>query len=334
MKILITGGLGYIGSHAAVVLSEARHDVVILDNLSNSNIDVLKRLKKIVGKDLPFICADINDTNTVLSILKDFSIDAVMHFAGLKSVAESVKNPIKYYYNNVVGSISLFDAMTRANVKKIVFSSSATVYGEPKFLPYDEDHPTNPINPYGQTKLQVEKILNDLVLSDASWTVALLRYFNPAGSHDSGLIGEHPNGIPSNLMPYIAQVAFGQLPKLKVYGNDYPTRDGTGERDYIHVVDLVEGHLSALNFLNKNSGCHAFNLGTGLSVSVLELVKVFELTSKKTIPLEIVGRRHGDLPVYFAKVSRANDLLKWKAHRSIEDICSSVCAFQKKAINN
>lgn len=329
MNILLTGGAGYIGSHAAVVLTEAGHQVVILDNFCNSQRSVLERLAKILGKAVPCVEGDIRDTVLVKKVLKDYQIDAVMHFAGLKAVGESVANPLKYFDNNVTGSTNLLLAMQATGVRHIVFSSSATVYGEPKYLPYDEDHPLAPVNPYGETKLQVENILKDLSLSDSSWRVALLRYFNPVGAHESGLIGEDPNGIPNNLMPYVSKVAAGELPHLNVFGNDYPTKDGTGERDYIHVMDLAEGHLCALHFLENHPGCHTFNLGTGDAISVLEFVSSFKKVSGREVPVKIGLRREGDLSAYYAKADKASQQLGWKANRTLDVMCASSWRWQE-----
>jgi UDP-glucose 4-epimerase len=253
--------------------------------------------------------------------LREYKIDAVIHFAGLKAVGESVANPLLYYTNNVQGSISLLQAMAKVGVKTFVFSSSATVYGEPQYLPYDEDHPTKPMNPYGQTKLQVEEILSDLSASDPTWKIVSLRYFNPVGAHESALIGEDPNGIPNNLMPYVAKVASGELPHLNIFGDDYETRDGTGERDYIHVMDLAEGHMAALDFLKGHSGMEVINLGTGKPTSVLDLVNAFEIASGQRIYKIITQRRPGDLPIYYAKSQKAKDMIGWQAKRGIADIC-------------
>jgi len=306
-----------------VVFAQAGHQVVILDNLCNSDRGVLGRLTKILGKAIPFVEGDVRDTALLEKTLKDFKIDAVIHFAGLKAVGESVSDPLKYFDNNVAGSISLLLAMQSAGVRKIVFSSSATVYGEPRYLPYDEEHPLAPVNPYGETKLQVENILKSLTVSDPSWRVAILRYFNPVGAHESGLIGEDPSGIPNNLMPYIAKVASGELPHLNIFGNDYPTKDGTGERDFIHVMDLVEGHLSALKFLEVSLGCYVYNLGSGRASSVFELVRSYERASGELIKIEIKSRRAGDLPVFYAKADKAFQELSWKAYRSIDEMCTS-----------
>lgn len=326
----MTGGTGYIGSHAAVVLSEAGHEVVILDNLCNSHRGVLTRLAKILGKELPFVEGDIRDTDLIKKILQDHKIDAVMHFAGLKAVGESVVNPLKYFANNVSGSISLLKAMQEVGIKTIVFSSSATVYGEPKYLPYDEDHPLAPVNPYGQTKLQVENILKALSLSDSSWRIALLRYFNPVGAHESGLIGENPKGIPNNLMPYIVKVASGELPTINIFGNDYATPDGTGVRDYIHVMDLADGHIAALNFLERETGLHSYNLGTGKGYSVLDVISVFEGSNNKKIDKVFKSRRQGDLGICFANVQKASRLIGWEAKRSLIEMCASAWNYHLK----
>ena len=330
MNILLTGGAGYIGSHAAVVLTEAGHQVVILDNFCNSQRSVLERLARILGKTVTCVEADIRDTALVKKILKDYQIEAVMHFAGLKAVGESVQNPIDYFDNNLGGTINLLQAMRASNIKTLVFSSSATVYGAPHYLPLDENHPTQAANPYGRTKLHIEEMLSDLVASDSTWYVACLRYFNPVGAHESGLIGEDPNGTPNNLMPFIAQVASGKLPYLNVYGNDYDTPDGTGVRDYIHIMDLAEGHLAALSFIQQQSGLHVFNLGTGKGSSVLEMVKSFEEVTGKSIPLKVTARRSGDVATCYAKVDKANINLSWKATRTLQEMCASTWNSQKK----
>jgi UDP-glucose 4-epimerase len=332
MNILLTGGTGYIASHAAVVLAQAGHEITLFDNLSNSQKTVITCLEKILNQKVSFIQGDVRDTGLVSETIAKNQIDAVIHFAGLKSVAESVSNPLLYYANNVQGMISLLEAMQENSLKKIVFSSSATVYGEPQYLPYDEEHPLKPMNPYGQTKLQVENLLLDISQSDPSWSIACLRYFNPVGAHDSGLIGENPSGIPNNLMPYVSRVAIGQLPELSIFGNDYETKDGTGERDYIHVMDLAEGHIAAIEFLEKNFGWHAINLGAGQAQSVMDLVHGFERASGKHIARKFVDRRPGDLPVYFAKAERAQTLMGWKAKRTLDEMCESVWNFQRKCI--
>ncbi len=332
MNILLTGGTGYIGSHTAVVLAEAGHRPVLLDNLSNSSADVVDRLAQITGTRFPFIEGDIRDTALLRRVLADEGIGAVVHFAGLKAVGESVEQPLRYYDNNVGGTISLLQAMDETGVRQIVFSSSSTVYGEPAYLPYDESHPTMPNSPYGRTKLQVEQILGDLAGSASSWRIACLRYFNPVGAHASGLIGEDPNGIPNNLMPYIARVAGGRLPFLNVFGDDYPTQDGTGVRDYIHVMDLAEGHRAAIDFLagSAGAGWHAFNLGTGCGYSVLDMVRAFEQASGRPVPYRIAPRRPGDIACYYAKADLAAAELGWRAVRSLDDMCASTWHFQQR----
>jgi UDP-glucose 4-epimerase len=329
MNILLTGGAGYIGSHTAVALSEANHQVVIMDNFSNCQRNILDYLERIVDKVIPCVEGDIRDTSLLVRVLQDYKIDVVMHFAGLKAVGESVQKPIQYFDYNVCGTISLIKAMNATSVKKLVFSSSATVYGSPQYLPLDEAHPTHTTSPYGRSKLHVEEMLADVVTSDSSWRVACLRFFNPIGAHSSGLIGEDPNGIPNNLMPYIARVASGKLPYLNVYSNDYDTPDGTGVRDYIHVMDVAEGHLAALSVLAREKGFHVFNLGTGLGSSVLEMVKAFEQASGKTIPLKFTNRRAGDVASCYANVNKAAAHLSWKATRTLDDMCSSTWNFQK-----
>lgn len=329
MNILLTGGAGYIGSHTAVVLSEAGHEVIIYDNFCNSDRSVLTRLEKILGKPLTCVEGDIRDADLLEKTFQQYQIEAVVHFAGLKAVGESVADPLKYYDNNVVGSVRLFEAMKRAGIRTIVFSSSATVYGDPEYLPIDEKHPIHPTNPYGQTKAQIEQILKDLVQSDPDWRVVCLRYFNPVGAHNSGLIGEDPNGIPNNLMPYIAQVAIGKLVKLNVYGNDYNTPDGTGVRDYIHVVDLAQGHLAALNYLKTNSEWQAINLGTGQGYSVLALVGAYQKVSQQDIRYAIVNRRPGDVACSYAEVSQSQKLLNWSAKRNLNDMCETSWKWQQ-----
>jgi UDP-glucose 4-epimerase len=328
-RVLLTGGMGYIGSHTAVVLAEAGHEVVLYDNLCNSKVSVLDRLESIIGKRLAFIEGDVRDTDKVEGVLKTHKIDAVIHFAGLKAVGESVEKPIDYYDNNVTGTISLLKAMRAADVKTLVFSSSATVYGDPQYLPLDEAHPTSATNPYGRSKLQIEEILADIAKSDTIWSIACLRYFNPVGAHDSGLIGEDPSDVPNNLMPYIAQVAGGKLPKLNVFGDDYDTKDGTGVRDYIHVMDIAEGHKAALDFLEHETGWHAINLGTGTGYSVLEMVKVFEAASGQSVPYQIAPRRAGDISSCYAKANKAKQKLGWQAARTLEDMCASAWNFQR-----
>lgn len=321
MNILLTGGAGYIGSHTAVVLSQAGHEVVLLDNFCNSRKSVLERLQKIVGKALPCVEGDVCDTALVAKALQDYKIDAVIHFAGLKAVGESVEKPIEYYANNVQGTISLLEAMKLTNIKTLVFSSSATVYGDPQYLPIDENHPTSATNAYGRSKLHIEEMLKDVANSDAEWKIICLRYFNPVGAHESGLIGEDPSGIPNNLVPYIAQVAAGRLPYLNIYGNDYPTIDGAGVRDYIHVIDLAEGHLAGLNYLRNHFGWDVINLGTGIGSSVLDIVSTYKKISGKEIPFNIIGRRPGDIGECWAKVDKSYERLQWSAKRSIEISC-------------
>lgn len=328
MNILLTGGAGYIGSHTATVLLKKDYCVVIIDNFSNSSRKVIKALQEITGKSISCIEGDILDTHLVEATLKKYQIDAVIHFAGLKAVEESQNNPLIYYRNNVVGTLSLLQAMKNTNLKFLVFSSSATVYGKPQYLPYDESHPLKPVNTYGNTKLHIEKMLQDLSTSDCEWRIIALRYFNPVGAHPSGLIGESPKGVPNNLMPYIAQVATGRLEKLNVYGADYLTPDGTGIRDYIHVMDLAQGHAASLQYLNKFKGFEVFNLGTGVGVSVLELITEFQKVSGVNINHKIVERRLGDLPEFYAEVSKSRFLLKWNAEHSIADMCLSAWQWQ------
>ena len=332
MNILLTGGTGYIGSHTAVVLAEAGHRPVLLDNLSNSSADVVDRLAQITGTRFPFIEGDIRDTALLRRVLADEGIAAVVHFAGLKAVGESVEQPLRYYDNNVGGTISLLQAMDETGVGTLVFSSSATVYGQPAYLPLDEVHPTGATNPYGRTKLHIEEMLAELAASGTHWRIACLRYFNPVGAHASGLIGEDPNGIPNNLMPYIARVAGGRLPFLNVFGDDYPTPDGTGVRDYIHVMDLAEGHRAAIDFLagSAGAGWHAFNLGTGCGYSVLDMVRAFEQASGRPVPYRIAPRRPGDVAACYAKADKAADQLAWRAVRSLDDMCASTWHFQQR----
>lgn len=329
-KVLVTGGAGYIGSHTVVQLLEAGFPVVVFDNLSNSCCAVLDRIVKITGKRAEFIEGDIRDRGALRNIFKNYSINAVIHFAGLKAVGESEVQPIKYYDNNVSGSVILFEEMTRAGIETIVFSSSATVYGDPGYAQYREDTPLAPVNVYGRTKLMVEDILRDIKKAQPSWRIALLRYFNPVGAHASGMIGEAPSGVPNNLMPFIAQVAVGKREKLSVFGGDYPTPDGTGRRDYIHVEDLAAGHLAALMCLsNRTDSFITVNLGTGRPYSVLEMVRAFERASGKTVPFEIVGRRTGDLAEYYADPSLAKNILGWEAQLGIDRMCKDTWRWQK-----
>lgn len=329
MNILLTGGAGYIGSHTAVVLSQLGHQVILYDNMCNSSHLVPEQLIRIARQKIKFVKGDVLDTELVSNVLVSYRIDSVIHFAGLKAVGESVEKPVDYYANNVQGTISLLQAMRSVKIKTLVFSSSATVYGEPQYLPLDEAHPTIATNPYGRSKLHVEEMLSDVAASDPDWRIACLRYFNPVGAHPSGQIGENPNGKPNNLMPYIAQVATGQRPYLSVFGGDYPTEDGTGVRDYIHVMDLADGHAAALNFLYQNPGWHAINLGTGHGYSVLDMVKAFEKASGCRVSYQIVARRAGDVAVCYADPKRAGALLNWRATRTLDDMCASTWQFQQ-----
>lgn len=329
MNILLTGGAGYIGSHAAVTLTNAGHNVLILDNLCNSHKSVLGQIKKILNKELTFIEGDVRDTQLIERILTRYKIESVIHLAGLKSVGDSITSPIEYYANNVQGAISLLQAMQLVGIKGLIFSSSATIYGEPQYLPIDEAHPISATNAYGRSKLHIEGILRDVAESDSAWKIICLRYFNPVGAHESGLIGEEPNGIPNNLMPYISQVAVKKLPKLNVYGADYETPDGTGVRDYIHVMDLVEGHLAALDYLSKHKGWDAFNLGAGRGYSVINIIEAYEKICGDKIDFEVKARRRGDVGSCYADVSKACKILGWKASRDLDLICSSSLKFQK-----
>jgi len=329
MTVLVTGGLGYIGSHACVELIEAGHHVVIIDNLSNSKPDVLQRIGKITQHTPIFHQADIRDASELRKIFASHPIDAVMHFAGLKAVGESVEQPLMYYQNNVSGSAVLFSVMAEFGVKTLVFSSSATVYGDPCVLPMAEDAPLQPSNPYGRTKWMIEEILRDLAANDSAWRIAILRYFNPVGAHESGLIGEDPVGIPNNLMPYIAQVAVGARNKVMVFGNDYPTPDGTGIRDYIHVVDLVRGHLCALRAMEKcRQQTLTVNLGTGRGYSVLEVIHAFEKAAGRKIVYEVVGRRDGDIAECYADPTLAHKMLGWHAKYDLKRMCADVWRWQ------
>ncbi|MEB2328613.1 MAG: UDP-glucose 4-epimerase GalE [Pseudomonas sp.] len=319
MKILVTGGAGYIGSHTTLALLEAGYEVVVLDNLCNSSAESLHRVERICGKAPIFVQGDIRDRALLDEIFANYRIEAVLHFAGLKAVGESVREPLSYYENNVAGSITLCQAMAAAGVFRLVFSSSATVYGEPAQMPISEDCPTGiPTNPYGRSKLMVEDVLRDLAVADSRWSIALLRYFNPVGAHESGLIGEDPNGIPNNLLPYVAQVAIGKLKELAVFGNDYPTVDGTGVRDYIHVVDLADGHLKALQRISSQPGLNVWNLGTGKGYSVLEMVQAFEQVSGRPVPYRIANRRSGDIAECWANPHKAEHELGWKAGRDLQ----------------
>ena len=329
MNILLTGGAGYIGSHTAVVLSEAGHEVVLLDNFCNSQKSVLDRLQKILGKALPCVEGDIRDTALVTKTLQDYKIDAVIHFAGLKAVGESIEKPIEYYGNNVQGTISLLEAMKSTNIKTLVFSSSATVYGDPQYLPIDENHPTSATNAYGRSKLHIEEMLKDIANSDPNWKIICLRYFNPVGAHESGLIGEDSGSFPNNLIPYITLVASGKLPYLKVFGNDYPTSDGSGVRDYIHVMDLAGGHEAAVNYLKNQNGIHVINLGVGIGYTVFQMIDIFENVSSTHIPYQISARRCGDVPSCYADVAKAKKDLNWSANLTIREMCLSAWNFQQ-----
>lgn len=333
MSVLVTGGAGYIGSHTCVKLLEADYDVVVLDNLSNSSPKAIGRVEEITGKKIRFYECDILDKEGMRAIFKENTIDSVIHFAGLKAVGESVAVPLKYYENNIAGTVYLLEVMQEFGVKKIVFSSSATVYGMTDKMPLTEDLPTSANSPYGQTKLMIEQILQDLAVSDKDWAISLLRYFNPVGAHESGRIGENPKGIPNNLMPYITQVALGKLPQLSIFGNDYPTKDGTGVRDYIHVVDLADGHLKALDKLNTTKGVLIHNLGTGVGYSVLDLVKAFEEANGVTIPHKFAPRRPGDVTVCYADPTKAKTELGWEAKKSIVDMCRDAWNWQKNNPN-
>ncbi len=332
MKVLVTGGAGYIGSHTVVELLNKGDEVIIVDNLVNSKEEVLENIKKITKKDFKFYKIDLRDRENIEKIFEENKdISAVIHFAGLKAVGESVSKPLEYYDNNIYGTLVLLETMKKYNVKKIIFSSSATVYGNPKTVPIKEDFPLSATNPYGQTKLMLEQILTDVYTADNTWSIILLRYFNPIGAHESGLIGEKPNGIPNNLMPYINQVALGKLDHLNVFGGDYNTPDGTGVRDYIHVVDLAKGHLKALERAEKVTGVEAFNLGTGTGYSVLDIVKNFEKATGQKVKYEIVARRPGDIAECYADPTKAEKILGWKAEKNLEEMCRDSWKFTKNA---
>ena len=327
--ILVTGGAGYIGSHTCVELLRAGHNITIFDNFCNSHPESLERVQRITGKRFRFIRDDIRDRGALVTALRESGAQSVIHFAGLKAVGESVQQPLSYYDNNVMGSMRLLEAMGICGVKTLVFSSSATVYGDPQRLPLTEDHPLSATNPYGQTKLTVEQMLRDLQRSDTSWRIGILRYFNPVGAHESGLIGEDPQGTPNNLMPFVAQVAVGLRPHLNVFGNDYPTPDGTGVRDYIHVVDLALGHLKALEALRRSPAeCLTVNLGTGTGYSVREIVRAFEEASGKRVAYTVAPRRPGDVAACYADPSKAATLLGWRAERNLADMCADAWRWQ------
>lgn len=330
MNVLLTGGCGYIGSHVAVVLMTAGHEVVIVDDLSNSLPTVVENIAAIVGRPPAFFQGDVGEADFVRSVIRQHRVDSVIHLAGFKSVGESVEWPLRYFQNNVCGSIGLLQAMEAESVSHLVFSSSATIYGDPQYLPVDEAHPQRVINAYGRSKLHIEDMLRDICVARATLGAVCLRYFNPVGAHQSGLIGDHPRGIPNNLVPYVVQVAAGEREYLNVFGGDYPTPDGTGVRDYIHVMDLAEGHVAALNYLTSHSGWNAFNLGTGRGYSVLEMVRAFERESGRAVPYKVTARREGDVACSYADVQAATLGLNWKATRSLEDMCSSAWHFQSR----
>lgn len=333
MKILVTGGCGYIGSHTVVELLKENYEVVIIDNFSNSKKEVLNAIQKITNKTVTFYEGDVCDKKLLSQIFTEHKIDAVIHFAGYKAVGESVQKPLMYYRNNIDSTLSLCEVMNEFGCKKLVFSSSATVYGSPKTLPIKEDFPLSTTNPYGTTKLYIERILRDVHHADPTWGIALLRYFNPIGAHESGLIGENPNNIPNNLMPYIMKVAIKELPIVNVFGDDYDTKDGTGVRDYIHVVDLAKGHVKAIQYLMNHAGIDAYNLGTGNGFSVLELIQTFEKVNHIEIPYQVTVRRPGDIASCYADVSYAEEKLKWKAEKTIEEMCQSAYAYVKNEKN-
>ena len=327
--ILVTGGAGYIGSHTCLQLLEAGQDLVVLDNLSNSKTESLRRIQQLSGKTLQFVEGDIRDSEILDAVFR-YPIKAVIHFAGLKAVGESVSEPLRYYDNNVNGTLNLLAAMARHNCRTLVFSSSATVYGDPRSVPILEDFPLSATNPYGRSKLMIEDMLRDLSHAEPQWRMAVLRYFNPVGAHESGLIGEDPNGIPNNLMPFISQVAIGKREQLSVFGNDYPTHDGTGVRDYIHVVDLARGHLKALDALQQGDGLLTVNLGTGQGYSVLDMVKAFEIASGRSIPYQIVPRRAGDIAACYADPAQATRLLGWQAEKTLQAMCNDSWRWQSQ----
>ncbi len=333
MNVLVTGGAGYIGSHTCVELLNAGHAVVIVDNLANSSVEAIHRVEELTGKRTDFYAVDLLDRPALERIFEMHAFDAVIHFAALKAVGESVAKPLTYYHNNISGTLYLLEAMRNHGLRRLVFSSSATVYGLAETMPLDEDAPLGATNPYGWTKFMMEQILRDLAVAEPQWRIALLRYFNPVGAHESGRIGEDPNGIPNNLFPYIAQVAVGKREKLNVFGGDYPTPDGTGVRDFIHVVDLAVGHLRALGKLSRTPGIHAYNLGTGRGYSVLEVIDAFEKASGKTIPYEIIARRSGDVAISYADSSKAAKELGWVADKDIESMCRDAWRWQSQNPN-
>jgi UDP-glucose 4-epimerase len=333
MNILVTGGAGYIGSHTCLELLNAGYNVIVVDNLSNSKEVSLDRVEELAGKKISFHMVDILDREALSAVFSRYPVRAVIHFAGLKAVGESVSIPLQYFHNNVSGSLVLLDVMKQHGVKNIVFSSSATVYGDVKTVPIKEDFPLSVVNPYGRTKLMIEDILRDLFHAEPDWNIALLRYFNPVGAHPSGQIGEDPNGIPNNLLPYVAQVAVGRHPFVRVWGNDYPTPDGTGVRDYIHVMDLATGHIKALEKLESKPGLVTYNLGTGRGYSVLEVIKAFERACGRNIPYKVFDRRPGDVPASYADPSKANHELSWFATKTLDDICQDAWRWQSQNPN-
>lgn len=332
-KILLTGGAGYIATHTALCLLDAGFEVLALDNLSNSQAESIRRVEMISGKSIPFLQGDIRDAAFLRQVFSQHEIAAVVHFAGLKAVGESTEHPLRYYDNNVAGTVNLCQIMAEYGVKQLVFSSSATVYGDAKQMPIKEDAPRSATNPYGQSKLMLEYILADLQRSDPSWRIAVLRYFNPVGAHESGLIGEDPNGLPNNLMPFISQVAVGKRAQLSVFGNDYPTKDGTGVRDYIHVMDLADGHVKALQYLQREPGLISVNLGTGQGYSVLEMVQAFSEVNQIPVPYQIVARRPGDVAECYADASAAKQLLGWQANRDLNDMVKDTWRWQQQNPN-
>jgi UDP-glucose 4-epimerase len=328
MKILVTGGAGYIGTHTCVELLNAGFEIVVIDNMSNSKVEALNRVREITGRDFEFYQSDLLNRDALDTVFSENNIDAVIHFAGLKAVGESVSVPLRYYQNNITGTLNLCEVMEKFGVHKMVFSSSATVYGMQERVPLSEELPLQATNPYGRTKLMIEEILRDVYVSNDNWSIALLRYFNPVGAHSSGRIGEDPNGIPNNLVPYITQVAVGKISELKVFGNDYPTHDGTGVRDYIHVVDLAVGHLKALEKVMKTTGVNAYNLGTGTGYSVIEMIRAFEKASNREIPFSITDRRPGDIATSYADPSKAQNDLDWIAKKGLDEMCADSWRWQ------
>jgi UDP-glucose 4-epimerase len=333
MNILVTGGAGYIGSHTCIELLKNGFDVIVVDNLSNSKEESLHRLQVLAGKKITFYKVDLLDRDHLADVFTTHTIDAVIHFAGLKSMGESVSIPLQYFHNNVTGTLILLEMMKNHNTRNIVFSSSAGVYGAVKTVPIKEDFPLSVLNPYSRTKLMIEDILRDLFFAEPEWNIAILRYFNPVGAHPSGQIGEDPNGIPNNLMPYVAQVANGRYPYVRVWGNDYPTPDGTGVRDYIHVMDLAVGHINALQKLEQNPGLVTYNLGTGRGYSVMEVIAAFEKACKHNIPYKIMDRRPGDAPISYADPTKANQELSWSAKNTLEDMCTDAWRWQSQNPN-